>query len=163
MKPIKIRGRIWHVLIEYVFVFFIVLFFPIVLTVFTFNFQWPEWLAFLLTSFIAIFFIYQLARPLHFVVLTNENLIIKNHIRFWQRNKFPLEKINSVNLISKYSSYEGLEVPVTCIKVDLRAKQEKVFRADAFSDRDWKKLIESLEERGVIVIDEIGYTSRSAK
>lgn len=79
-----------------------------------------------------------------YVVVTDEYLILKNHILRWQNHYIPLKNISGVN----FTSYPRKP---NILQIHSKYSRPQNFSMDTFWDRDWHQLEDELEKRGVYV------------
>ncbi len=114
----------------------------------------PIWLQFLVTKWLgnfgtylaglvlvaigAFFYSYQL----HYFLLHNGQLVVRNHIWFWRKHIYPLKDIQKVEL------YQNMEF-YTSLRITLANKKRKKYYAESLKDKDWTVLLEDLQKAGI--------------
>ena len=92
---------------------------------------------------------------MHYFLVYDNALVIKNTIWFWRRHIYPLSIIREVVIEQPHrSSYSA--------RVITRDFKEKLYPAGSLRDSEWRNFIETLLEKDVNVRDEIFQTSQTS-
>lgn len=85
---------------------------------------------------------------LHFFVLTNKRIIVKNHMWPWYAKEYPLAEIEEVVLESPPKLSYSLRI------ID-NEFNSKIFPAGSLKDETWKRLLNELKKKNIKVRSEI--------
>lgn len=88
---------------------------------------------------------------MHYFSLSEEFLIIQNHLRFWQKNHYCLSEIKEVTFESP-----GIKSP-NCLRIISSDYQSKLYHAGTLQDKTWIQLKKQLEQRNIPVRNECIY------
>lgn len=104
------------------------------------NFSLTTNLVFLFPLFL--YFIFGI--QMHYFMIENENLIIKNHFFFWKTRTFPLNEIWETNFETPYRGSRSLRILT-------KDYDSKLFGAASLKNKDWKELRKDLSNIGIPV------------
>lgn len=120
---------------------------PIIFVFKTINLNNPSF-HFILISFclIGLFFIL-FSRHLHYFILTNEYLVVKNHNFIWKEHFFKLSDIQEVKI-------EKAIKATICLRIITNDFKNKLYPAASLNIEHWLKIKKTLENNGISVKSE---------
>jgi hypothetical protein len=109
---------------------------------------YPERLPILIIPVVA--FYLGLGFQLHYFILSDNHLIIKNHFWFWKKHIYPVKDIREVVFESPHRTSNSLRLITKGFK-------SKIYPAGSLRTGHWKKLKQLLLEKKIDIRDEIGF------
>jgi len=88
---------------------------------------------------------------LHYFILSNNYLIVKNHFWFWKKHTYKISELREAVFESPYKTSDSLRLITTSFK-------SKLYPAGSLRKRHWRELKRLLEEKKIMIRDEIGIT-----
>lgn len=109
---------------------------------------YPKRLPILIIPIIA--FYLGLGFQLHYFILSNNHLTIKNHFWFWKKHTYQINDLKEIVLESPYRTSNSLRLITKSFK-------SKIYPAGSLRKRHWRELKHLIKEKGITVRDEIGF------
>jgi hypothetical protein len=109
---------------------------------------YPERLPILIIPIIV--FYLGLGFQLHYFILSDKCLTIKNHFWFWKRHIYPLQDVREIVFESPHKTSNSMRIITNRF-------QSKLYPAGSLRRSHWKKLKELLTEKRITIRDEIGF------
>lgn len=107
--------------------------------------------AYIVISIFIAFLYWLFGHQLHYFELTNQELIIRNHVVLWVKRRYPLSEIVLINC-------ESPDKRSDAIRVITHNKQSQAYCAGSPGDKHWRKLLNNLRALGIRINKQFPYS-----
>ena len=85
---------------------------------------------------------------MNYFIITDNYLIVKNSIRFWEKKYFELDQVESINIHRHFRQF-GKSVLIKTKKFENRT-----YSSDNLLNKNWKEFKSELRIRNIVVLDD---------